>query len=103
MKTRMLLIHGGMTFKNKNDYIKYLKTRKLKLTKVLWKSRYKKQTEEIVKEYATKIREESEKLKRIKEARETAKKEGICEECGCTDILYRIDGKLLCEECKNCI
>ncbi len=33
--------------------------RKLKLSKFFWRSRYKKQTDEIIKEYATKIREES--------------------------------------------
>ncbi|MFW6047032.1 MAG: cyclic nucleotide-binding/CBS domain-containing protein [Candidatus Woesearchaeota archaeon] len=44
------------------------------------------------------IREESEKLKRI---RGKAYGEGICEECGNTDILYRIDGILICESCAS--
>ena len=29
--------------------------------------------------------------------------EGICEECGNTDILYRVHGMLICESCKNSI
>lgn len=28
-------------------------------------------------------------------------KEGMCEECGNTDILYLEDGKLICESCKD--
>lgn len=55
-------------------------------------------------EELSKIKEESEKLKRIKEAKvKSFNKEGICEECGCTDILYKIDGRLICESCKNSI
>lgn len=45
------------------------------------------------------IKEEAEKLKR-KEVRESFK-EGICEECGNFDILYNIDGELICEECRE--
>jgi CBS domain-containing protein len=50
------------------------------------------------------IKEESEKLKRIKEAKDKSfSKQGICEDCGCTDILYKVDGRLICESCKNFI
>lgn len=48
-----------------------------------------------------KIREESEKLKRIKGSTGKTQREGICEECGNTDILYKVDGMLLCEGCAN--
>ncbi|MDO8623356.1 MAG: CBS domain-containing protein [archaeon] len=49
-----------------------------------------------------KVKEESEKLKRIKKSKEKEfTKQGICEECGGVDILYRIDGRLLCESCKD--
>ena len=48
------------------------------------------------------VKEESEKLKRIKGFKEKDfTRQGICEECGTTDILYRIDGRLLCESCKD--
>lgn len=48
------------------------------------------------------IREESKKLKRVKKAKNRDfMHEGICEECGNQDILYRIDGVLMCESCKN--
>ncbi len=45
------------------------------------------------------IREESEKLKRVK-AGETFK-EGICEECGNFDIIYKVDNRMLCESCRD--
>jgi len=46
------------------------------------------------------IREESEKLKRIKKAKSREfMHEGICDECGVTDILQKIDGRLLCNTC----
>src|SRR3989304_5256105 len=32
-KTQVLIIHGGMTFKNKKDYLKYLKTRPISIEK----------------------------------------------------------------------
>ncbi|MFA4952680.1 MAG: CBS domain-containing protein [Candidatus Pacearchaeota archaeon] len=51
-------------------------------------------------EELSKIREESEKLKRIKKAKERII-EGICEECGNTDFLYRFNGMLICENCRN--
>ena len=50
-----------------------------------------------IEEFA-KIREESEKLRRIKEAEK--KREGICEECGNQGILFRYNGMLVCESCK---
>ncbi len=31
MKTQILMIHGGMTFKNKKDYLQYLKKRKVSI------------------------------------------------------------------------
>jgi len=45
------------------------------------------------------IREEAKKLKRIKKAQET--KEGVCEECGNYDVLYRVHSNLICENCKE--
>jgi len=53
-----------------------------------------------IEEFA-KIREESEKLTRIKEAREV--REGICEECGNQGILFRYNGMLICESCRGAI
>jgi CBS domain-containing protein/predicted Zn-ribbon and HTH transcriptional regulator len=51
------------------------------------------------------IREESKKLKRIKEAQKRSEKEvirdGVCEECGYEGGLHRIDGMLLCDSCRN--
>ncbi len=48
------------------------------------------------------IREESEKLKRIKKARDYPEKnEGICEECGNVEMLYEVEGVLICESCKR--
>jgi CBS domain-containing protein len=47
-----------------------------------------------------KIKQETEKLKRIKKAKSREyMHEGICEECGSTDILQKIDGRLLCSSC----
>lgn len=49
-----------------------------------------------------KIREETEKLKRIKKAKtKKSVHEGICEECGNQDILFKINGMLICESCKD--
>ena len=45
------------------------------------------------------IREAAEKLKRIKKAKNRI--EGMCEECGNLDTLFRINGMLLCENCKE--
>jgi signal-transduction protein with cAMP-binding, CBS, and nucleotidyltransferase domain len=48
------------------------------------------------------VREESEKLKRIEKARgEELGKEGICEECGNQGILLKFNGMLVCESCKS--
>ncbi len=44
-----------------------------------------------------KIREESQKLKRISKAKN--RREGICEECGNFDILYKVNDTLMCESC----
>jgi CBS domain-containing protein len=48
-----------------------------------------------------KIKEESEKLKRIKEAGNG--REGICEECGNQGILFRYNGMLVCDSCRDII
>jgi len=49
-----------------------------------------------------KIREESRKLKAIKKAKgKESFKEGICEECGNQGMLYRFNGQLVCENCKE--
>jgi CBS domain-containing protein len=47
------------------------------------------------------IREESQKLKRIKKIKDA--REGVCEECGKFDTLYRIHDNLICENCKESI
>jgi len=47
------------------------------------------------------IKEEKEKMNRIHDIRQGKLIEGICEECGTTDILYNIKGKLICESCKG--
>ena len=46
-----------------------------------------------------KIREESNKLKRIKKRDRIS--EGICEECGNFDLLHKFNGTIICETCKN--
>jgi len=52
----------------------------------------------------TRIREEQEKLKRIKRAKELAvMDDGICEECGKRGMLYRIHGMLVCDSCRSSI
>ncbi len=51
-----------------------------------------------------KIRNEQEKLKRIKKAKERVfTYEGICEECGERDFLYKVHGMIICESCKGSI
>lgn len=45
------------------------------------------------------IREEADKLQRVKKAKLI--NEGICEECGNYDILFKVHGNLLCESCKD--
>lgn len=46
-----------------------------------------------------KIREESKKLER----RKTGKKftEGLCEDCGNYGLLYNIDGRIICDSCRD--
>lgn len=40
-KTQIFIIHGGMTFKNKKDYLHFLKTRKISIEKkILWTDDY---------------------------------------------------------------
>ena len=51
-----------------------------------------------IEEFA-KIREESRKLKRIKQAQK--ENEGICEECGHRDFLTKFNGMMVCESCKS--
>jgi len=46
-----------------------------------------------------KIREESEKLKRM--GLKEKFKEGSCEECGNHGAIYKVDGDWICEVCKN--
>ena len=50
------------------------------------------------------IEEESAKLKRreaLAEGSLNSESEGICEECGNRDFLYKVDGMLICENCKE--
>jgi CBS domain-containing protein len=48
------------------------------------------------------IREESKKLKLIQKAKERMlSQEGICEECGNHGILYKVNGMLICESCRD--
>jgi len=55
------------------------------------------------------IREEAEKLKAIKERKkrileagsEEDVEEGVCEECDSYGALYKVDGKMICESCKE--
>ncbi len=51
-----------------------------------------------IEEFA-KIKEESEKLQRIKQAGKRI--DGICEECGNQGILFRYNGMLVCESCRD--
>jgi CBS domain-containing protein len=46
-----------------------------------------------------KIREESEKLKRI--GMREKFKEGVCQECGNHGLIYKIDGNWICESCRT--
>tara|TARA_Y100000310_G_scaffold308415_1_gene351511 strand:- start:12616 stop:13179 length:564 start_codon:yes stop_codon:yes gene_type:complete len=48
------------------------------------------------------IRGEMEKLERIKKSRASrTSSEGMCEECGATDFLYRYNGQLVCNSCRG--
>ena len=54
-------------------------------------------------EYA-KIREEQEKLGRMKKEKGLAvMDDGVCEECGKRDTLYRVHGMLVCDSCRSSI
>lgn len=51
-----------------------------------------------------KIREESEKLRRIKKAQKRdIVRYGICEECGHRGFLHRFNGMLLCSSCRDSV
>jgi len=45
------------------------------------------------------ISEESDKLKRRKAGEKFT--EGLCEECGNFDILYKVDNRMICEGCRD--
>ncbi|MEK6898191.1 MAG: CBS domain-containing protein [Nanoarchaeota archaeon] len=50
------------------------------------------------------IKEKAEKIDRIKRAKErTAIEDGICEECGGRDMLYRDKGMLVCSSCLSLV
>lgn len=50
-------------------------------------------------EELAKIREESNKLQRIKKIQKTMVRDGICEECGKRGSLHRFNGMLVCDSC----
>ncbi|MBU2264687.1 hypothetical protein KJ784_00695, partial [Patescibacteria group bacterium] len=40
-KTQILIVHGGMTFKNRKDYLNFLKNREISIAKkIKWSSDY---------------------------------------------------------------
>ncbi len=47
------------------------------------------------------IKEESDKIKRSKSAIKGEFFEASCEECGNYDILHKLDGRMICESCKD--
>lgn len=47
------------------------------------------------------IKEETSKLKRLQQIKSGKMIEGVCDECGSTDILHSVDGRLVCEGCKS--
>jgi len=47
------------------------------------------------------IREEEDKIKRSKSAMRGEFLESSCEECGNYDILHKVDGRMICESCKD--
>jgi len=47
------------------------------------------------------VREEADKLRRIKKAQEREIQEGPCEECGNVETLKKIDGMMICDSCAN--
>ncbi|MDP2628617.1 MAG: CBS domain-containing protein [Nanoarchaeota archaeon] len=48
-----------------------------------------------------KIKEETNKLKRLKLAKKREVIEGVCEECGEYNTLYRENGILICDSCRS--
>jgi CBS domain-containing protein len=53
-------------------------------------------------EELARIRESSQKLKRINIAKKRlVDYEGVCEECGAVDILTPLNGMMICEGCRN--
>jgi CBS domain-containing protein len=48
-----------------------------------------------------KIRNEQEKLNRIRKIKSKESVDGICEECGESETLYRFNGMLICDSCKG--
>ncbi len=47
-----------------------------------------------------KIKEETDKIRRAKEIGTSRPRgEGVCEECGNTGWLYKVDGRMICEDC----
>lgn len=41
MKTQIFMVHGGMTFKNKDDYLSYLRTKEVSIEeKISWSGKY---------------------------------------------------------------
>ena len=48
-----------------------------------------------------KIKEEIEKVQKSESARKGMFHEDLCEECGNYDILTKIDGRMICESCKD--
>lgn len=49
---------------------------------------------------AFQIKEEYEKKKRIMTRKSDSIEDGICQSCGNYDLLYNINGKLICENCR---
>ena len=48
------------------------------------------------------IKDHEEKLRRLEKIQAGEKfKEGLCEECGKFDILYNLDGRLICQSCRD--
>jgi len=52
-------------------------------------------------EELAKVREETNKLKRVKKAQEKGETQGMCEECGDNRTLYRFNGMLICDSCRS--
>ena len=52
-------------------------------------------------EELAKIREQTKKLKRVKSREAKSMVEGVCEECGNQELLYRSHGMLVCGSCRD--